>query len=307
MVGYAFIFSFSQRMVFLQNKTYFDNLIEISTKQNCYDVKEKYMSFSLSKKRFLAGACVTLSVLFALLSVLFANLYIARNYTSDFSQTTGAGLSSTRSLPIYSVDMEEKKIAISFDCAWGVDHTDKLLQIMEQNDVRCTFFAVEFWVEKYPQYVEKIINAGHEMGTHSRTHSYMSKLSKKDIIDELTTSSNAIEKITNKKVALFRPPYGDYNNLLIDTAKEMGLYSIQWDVDSLDWKNLTGTEIALRVINGVKNGSIILCHNNGLHTAEALPMIFSTLKNRGFQFVPISELIYKDNFYIDNMGKQHKY
>ena len=75
-------------------------------------------------------------------------------------------------------------------------------------------------------------------------------------------------------------------------------------MDSLDWKNLTGTEIAMRIINGAKNGSIILCHNNGLHTAEALPMIFSTLKNRGFEFVPISELIYKDGSYIDHTGRQ---
>ena len=219
------------------------------------------------------------------------------------SQTTGAGTSSTRSLPIYSVGMDEKKVAISFDCAWGVDYTDKLLDIMAKNDVRCTFFAVQFWVEKYPEYVEKIVSAGHEMGTHSRTHSYMSKLSKADIQDELNTSSLAIERLTGQKVTLFRPPYGDYNNTLIDTCNEMGIYPIQWDVDSLDWKNLSGTEIAMRVINGVKSGSIILGHNNGFHTAEALPLIFSTLKNRGYEFVPISELIYKDNYYIDPSGK----
>ncbi len=222
------------------------------------------------------------------------------------TQTTWTGTSSTRSLPIYSVDTEEKKVAISFDCAWGVDHTDTLLDIMSKNDIRCTFFAVQFWVEKYPEYVEKIIAAGHEMGTHSRTHPYMSKLTKERIQDELTTSSKAIEKLTGKRVTLFRPPYGDYNNTLIDTCKEMGIYPVQWDVDSLDWKNLSGTEIAMRIINGTKNGSIILCHNNGLHTAEALPMIFSTLKNRGYEFVPISELIYTENYSIDPNGRQHR-
>lgn len=177
---------------------------------------------------------------------------------------------------------------------------------MAKNDIRCTFFAVQFWVEKYPEYVEKIISAGHEMGTHSRTHSYMSKLSEADIRDELTTSSQAIEHLTGKKVTLFRPPYGDYNNTLIDTCNQMGLYPIQWDVDSLDWKNLSATEIAMRVINGVKNGSIILCHNNALHTAEALPLIFSTLKNRGYEFVPISELIYKEDYHIDASGRMWK-
>ena len=210
-----------------------------------------------------------------------------------------------RSLPIYSVETTEKKIAISFDCAWGVDYTEKLLQIMEDNDIKCTFFAVQFWVERYPEYAQKIVDYGHELGTHSRTHSYMSKLSESQIRDELTTSSNAIERITGKKVTLFRPPYGDFNNTLIDTATSMGLYSIQWDVDSLDWKNLSAQEIAMRVINGAKNGSIILCHNNGLHTAESLPMIFSTLKNKGYTFVPIGELIYKNNYTIDGNGRQH--
>ena len=213
---------------------------------------------------------------------------------------------SNRSLPIYSVQRTDKKIAISFDCAWGVDYTDELLSIMQKNDIKCTFFAVQFWVEKYPEYAEKIVDAGHELGTHSKTHSYMSKLTKEEIIDELRTSCAAIERITGKKVELFRPPYGDYDNLLIDTAKELNLHTIQWDVDSLDWKNLSGTEIAMRVINGTKNGSIILCHNNGLHTAESLSLIFSTLKNRGYQFVPISELIYRENYYVDHTGKQYK-
>ncbi len=245
----------------------------------------------------LAVGSVALALIFAILSTCI--------YCVKTAQTTGAGTSSTRSLPIYSVETKEKKIAISFDCAWGVDYTDSLLDTMAKNDIRCTFFAVQFWVEKYPEYAEKIISAGHELGTHSRTHPYMSTLSKAQIQDELKTSSLAIERLTGQKVTLFRPPYGDYNNTLIDTCAEMGLYPIQWDVDSLDWKNLSATEIAMRVINGAKNGSIILCHNNGLHTAEALPLIFSTLKNRGYTFVPISELIYKENYYMDHNGRQH--
>ncbi len=249
----------------------------------------------------LAVAAVFLALLVATASTL---VYCVKR--ANATQTTGVGTSSKRSLPIYSVETEEKKIAISFDCAWGVDYTDKLLDIMEKNGVRCTFFAVQFWVEKYPEYAEKIVGAGHELGTHSRTHPYMSKLSKAQILDELETSSKAIERLTGQRVTLFRPPYGDYNDLLIDTCKEKGLYPVQWDVDSLDWKNLSGTEIAMRIINGTKNGSIILCHNNGLHTAEALPLIFSTLQNRGYEFVPIGELIYKENYSIDHNGRQHQ-
>ena len=214
-------------------------------------------------------------------------------------------MTKARSLPIYSVAREEKKIAISFDCAWGTEHTDAILKALDQNDVRCTFFMVEFWTEKYPEYVKKIDEAGHEIGTHSKTHPYMSKLSEAEIRAELSSSSEAITAVTGKKVDLFPPPYGDYDNLVIDTAKSMGIYSIQWDVDSLDWKDLSATDIAMRIINGVKPGSIILCHNNGLHTAEALPLIFSTLQNRGYEFVPIGELIYRENYTIDSAGKQH--
>lgn len=211
-----------------------------------------------------------------------------------------------RSLPIYSVERDDNKIAISFDCAWGIDYTDEILKILNEKDVKCTFFTVGFWTEKYPEYVRKIFNDGHEIGTHSATHPKMSTLNKEEIIKELTTSCKAIEDITGNKTELFRPPYGDYDDLLIDTASELGLYSVQWDVDSLDWKNLSATEIYKRVVSRVKSGSIVLFHNNGLHTAKALPAIIDALKNEGFTFTTIGELVYRDGYKIDVNGRQIK-
>lgn len=252
------------------------------------------MKVFILKKRaaafFLAAAAVMV-----ILAVLLAA-------TGAYAVFTGG---TVRSLPVYSVETQEKKISISFDCAWGTEYTDELLDVLERENVRATFFMVEFWTEKYPEYVKKIDEKGHEIGTHSATHSYMSKLSEEEIRQELTSSSQAIEEVTGKKTQLFRPPYGDYDDLLIDTAKSMGLYIIQWDVDSLDWKDLSANDIAMRVINRVQNGSIILCHNNGLHTAEALPIILDTLKNKGYEFVPVGELIYKENYTIDANGRQH--
>lgn len=259
----------------------------------------------MNLNRFSPTLLATIALLLTAVFVVLSTTALSVKEGLKNQATVGAGTSSSRSLPIYSVETDEKKIAISFDCAWGVDHTDTLLDTMAKNDVTCTFFAVQFWVEKYPEYAKKIVESGHELGTHSRTHSYMSKQSEEEIRDELTTSSKAIEKITGQKVTLFRPPYGDYDDEVINTCLDMGIYPIQWDVDSLDWKNLSATEIAMRIVNGAKNGSIILCHNNGLHTAEALPLIFSTLKNRGFTFIPIGELIYKENYTIDANGKQH--
>lgn len=223
--------------------------------------------------------------------------------TGAYSVFYGGNL---KKLPIYRVQTEEKKIAISFDCAWGTDYTDKLLEIMAQEKIQSTFFMVEFWVKKNPEYVKKIFEYGHEIGTHSSTHPYMSKLDKVAIQKELTTSVNAIESITGAKVELFRAPYGDYDDLLIDTAKELGLYTIQWDVDSLDWKNLTASEITDRVTKKVQNGSIVLFHNQGKYTAQALPQIIKMLKDKGYTFVKISELIYRDNYKMSADGSQVK-
>ncbi|MGN0806353.1 MAG: polysaccharide deacetylase family protein, partial [Candidatus Coproplasma sp.] len=211
---------------------------------------------------------------------------------------------TVRLLPVYSVERQDKNISISFDCAWGVDHTDEILKALRIGEVKATWFMVEFWAEKYPEYVKKIDSAGHEIGTHSSTHSYMSKQNAEEIRLELKTSSEAIKNVTGKEVELFRPPYGDYDDELIKTASEEGYYSIQWDVDSLDWKDLSATDIAMRVISQVQAGSIILMHNNGLHTAEAVPIIIETLKNKGYTFVPIGELIYRENYTIDVNGRQ---
>ncbi len=213
---------------------------------------------------------------------------------------------TTRLVPIYSVDRNDNKISISFDCAYGADYTLKLLDILDEYDVKCTFFVVKFWADKFPDVLKEISNRGHEIGTHSSTHPNMSKLSEAQIISELTTSSQKITEITGKKVELFRPPYGDYDNQVIKVSEKLGLYTIQWDVDSIDWKDISSKEIVNRVVKKTKSGSIILCHNNGLHTHEALPYILSNLKEKGFTFVPIGELIYKENYTIDSFGIQHK-
>ncbi|MBE5756209.1 MAG: deacetylase [Clostridiales bacterium] len=222
----------------------------------------------------------------------------------------GGGIVNTvsknnRSLPIYSVDTKENKIAISFDCAWGTDYTDKLLEVFDRENIKVTFFMVEFWAKKHPDLVKKISDKGHEIGTHSSTHSYMSKMSEENIVKELNSSSKEIESVTGKKIDLFRAPYGDYNNRLIDTAKSLGFYTIQWDVDSLDWKNLSSDEIFNRVVKKVKKGSIVLFHNNGLHTLEAVEKIIPYLKKE-YSFSTIGELIYRENYFVNSNGVQIK-
>ena len=208
--------------------------------------------------------------------------------------------------PIYSVDTPDKKIAISFDACWGADLTRPILDILNKYDVRTTFFLVNIWIDDYPELVKTIVAEGHELGLHSTAHPDFAKLSEAQMEQELKDNYDAIVRVSGFKPILFRPPFGSYNNTMIQVCERMGIHAIQWDVDSLDWKDLSAVEIHRRVVNGVKPGSIVLFHNNGKHTAAALPGIIETLQGQGYEIVPISELIHLDNYYVDNNGVQRK-
>ena len=138
---------------------------------------------------------------------------------------------STRKVPIYNVDTTEKQVAISFDAAWGADKTQGILDILKEFEVNATFFLVGFWVDDYSDMVKAIDAAGCEIGTHSNTHPDMAKLSKATMKQELETSISKIKSVTGKDVKLFRAPFGSYNNALLETADELSLKTIQWDVD----------------------------------------------------------------------------
>lgn len=211
-----------------------------------------------------------------------------------------------RKVPIYSVDTSEKQVAISFDAAWGADKTEEILEILDEFDVNATFFLVGFWVDDYTDMVKKIDEAGCEIGTHSNTHPDMVKLDRESVSEELSTSVSKIEAVTGKKVTLFRAPFGSYNNQLLEVAEGMGLKTIQWDVDTLDWKGLSASEINSRVLSKVQNGSIILMHNNSDHVLDGLRLILTTLKNKGYQIGSIGELVYADNYTVDRNGVQHQ-
>ncbi len=215
---------------------------------------------------------------------------------------TAAG--PNRRFPIYSVQTDEKKIAISFDAAWGADKTSEIMDILDQYHVKTTFFLVGFWIDKYPEKAKEIYERGHEIGNHSTTHPHMSQLSKAQIALELNETGNKIRAITGKQADLFRPPFGDYNNCLIETAEENGYYTIQWDVDSLDWKKIGSIQIVDRVVRNVKNGSIVLFHNNSEYVLDYLPPILDKLKSEEFEIIPVGELILRDNYYMDHTGRQ---
>ena len=212
-----------------------------------------------------------------------------------------------RELPIYSVKIEEKKVALSFDAAWGNEDTEELIQILKTYNIKATFFIVGSWVDKYPESVKALYDAGHEIGNHSNSHPDMSKLSQEKILNELNFCNEKIENIIGVKPLLFRAPYGAYNNTLISTVKSIGMYTIQWDCDSCDWmEGHTAERIKNDVLKKIKPGSIVLFHNAAINTPAALPGIIEKLQSDGYTFCKISELIYKDNYTINHKGEQIK-
>ena len=214
---------------------------------------------------------------------------------------------SEKKLPIYSVQSDKKQVALSFDAAWGNDDTDELINILKKYNAPATFFVVGSWVDKYPQSVKQLSDAGFSIQNHSNSHPYLTKLSTEQIITELKECNEKIAKITGKTPTLHRCPYGDYNNTLINAIESIDMYPIQWNVDSKDWMEDASTDkIINNVMSKVCDGSIILFHNDAENTPSALPTILEQLVSRGYTFVLIEDLIYKDNYEIEHTGKQHK-
>jgi len=212
---------------------------------------------------------------------------------------------SNRLVPIYAVDTQAKKIAISFDATWGTDLTDEILQILKEHNIKTTFFLAGYWVDKYPQYVIRIAAEGHEIGNHSYSHPHMNNLTFDQVVMELEKNHAMIYDLTQQHPFLFRPPFGEYNNTVIKAADSIGYFTIQWSVDYLDWKNTTADQIYQRVMSQIHPGAIVLFHNAAPGTPAALRRIIPDLLAQGYQIVPISELIYRENYYIDNNGIQH--
>ena len=236
---------------------------------------------------------------YAVGSVLVIALIFLISGTPAFVTTSAA----TKKLPIYCVQRDDKCVSLTFDAAWGNEDTQTLIDILGKYGVRATFFVVGDWVDKYPESVRALSDAGHEVMTHSDDHAHFSRLSSEEIRENISAGCDKIEAVTGKKPTLFRCPYGEYDDHVIQTLTDMGMKTIQWDVDSLDWKDLSAGEITQRVRLGVKPGSIVLFHNAAKHTPEALPAVIEYLLQNGYSIVPVSELLLQGDYEMDHTGR----
>ena len=211
-----------------------------------------------------------------------------------------------RIIPIYSVKRDDNAIAITFDCAWGADDIENIVSVLNKHNCKATFFVLGTWAENFPDAVKLLYENGHEIANHSYNHDYYTKLTPEEMTSDIKKCNESIKAITSAEPILFRAPSGDYNNSVIIAAREAKMEYIQWSVDSLDWKGLNCEEMLGRIIPKTKSGDILLFHNGTAHTAESLDKILTELEKKGFSFLKVSDLIYKDNYTVDHTGRQIK-
>lgn len=226
-------------------------------------------------------------------------------YLGPLTQDATQVLAVKRELPVYSVERSDNAIAISFDASWGGDKTMRILDILDEYNVKATFFLVGLWVDKYPELVKEIAARGHEVENHSDKHPHMSKLSAEQMRAELKNVSDKIETLTGKRPTLFRPPYGDYNNQVVTVSRAEGYECVQWSVDSLDWKNRGVSDLVKRATTDVKGGDIVLFHNDSQYIVDALPSVLESYRQQGLTLVPVGELLLDGPYTLDVQGKQH--
>ena len=222
-----------------------------------------------------------ISVVIAFSTVLVLFLFAATFKQNSVGTAIETSAGTSKLLPIYSVETKENKVALTINCAWNADDIDLILKVLSKNEVKATFFMVGDWVSKFPDAVKKIHESGNEIANHSETHPHVNNLSYEENIEQIIECSDRIQVITGNPTTLYRGPYGEYNDTVIKAAKDSNNTMIQWNIDSLDYKVLTGEQMWERIEPKLDKGSIILMHNGTENTALSLDMIINNIKQKG--------------------------
>lgn len=224
-------------------------------------------------------------------------------FTSGVPITTF--LPGNREIPIYSVERNDDRIALTFDCAWNDDDIERIIDILNDYDCNATFFVTGRWAEDYGASLNKLFRNGFEIGIHSYNHDDYTTMSSKEITEDIERCETIIRQKTGIIPLLVRTPSGSYNDNAVRTIEDDGKFCIQWSVDGLDYTDTSKSEIYNRIISKTNDGDIILLHNGTELTAEVLPDILEYLR-RDHTIVSVSELIYKDHYTLDHTGRQIK-
>ena len=215
---------------------------------------------------------------------------------------------NSKKFPICSVETSEAKVALTFDIDSSGKDLDLILDILSENNVKATFFVTGKWIESNRDGIIRIVSSGHDIGNHSYSHKNMDLLDEEECMKEILYVHNLVKDITNVEMKLFRPPYGDFNNTILHTAKDLGYETIRWDIDSMDWKDYGIRDIINQTANNkdLRNGSIIVFKLGTKYTAEALDEVIESLKDKGYNLVGVNDLIYPNDYIIDVTGRQYR-
>jgi len=242
--------------------------------------------------------------IFIAVAVLFAGaiVYSEQKNVSVFSSGEPAA--------VYSVQTDKKWIALTFDISWGDKRTDPILKVLEDKNIKkATFFLSSPWSQSHPDIVQHIKKDGFEIGSHGHKHTNYSSLSDEDIRKQIATAHGILTEIVGTPPKLIRLPNGDFDKRVLRIAGELGYTVIQWDTDSLDWMNKGVDNIVERVVSKAHPGDIVLMHasDSSKQTHEALPQIIDQLRDKGYEFVSVSDLMKQaqiDNKPVEDQAMQ---
>ncbi|WP_066639643.1 polysaccharide deacetylase family sporulation protein PdaB [Desulfolucanica intricata] len=194
---------------------------------------------------------------------------------------------------IYKVQTKEKLVALTFDISWGTKVPGPVMDILKKNNIKSTFFLSGPWAEKYPHFPKRLVREGHEIASHGDRHINLSQESPETVRKEIMSAHNKLKKVTGISPSLIRTPNGDWDDMVLSICDDLGYKVIQWSADSMDWKKPGVKEIVNGVLEKAHPGAIILMHASDTcsQTPDALPAVIKGLKEKGYQFVTVSELL----------------
>ncbi len=190
----------------------------------------------------------------------------------------------------YNGDKNSNNVSLMINVYWGSEYLDDILKILDDNNVKTTFFVGGTWAVLNEDYLLKIYNAGHELANHGYHHKDHDKLNEEGNLNEISTTHTIIKELLNVDMNLFAPPSGAYDKTTVSCASQLGYKTIMWTRDTIDWRDQDVNLIYNRAIKNAHGGDLILMHPTKA-TVEALPKIIDYFKSNNFNLTKVSDNI----------------
>lgn len=190
----------------------------------------------------------------------------------------------------YNGDTTKNDVTLMINVYWGTEYLDDMLEILDNYNVKTTFFIGGTWAVLNEDYLTKIYESGHELANHGYHHKDHDKLDEAGNLNEISTTHKIVKELTGVEMDLFAPPSGAYDSLTVTCAEQLGYHTIMWTRDTIDWRDHDSNLIYSRAVKNAKGGDLILMHPTEA-TVEALPKIIEFFQASNFNLTTVSENI----------------